>query len=215
MTRNAPSGRAARIGVVMVALALAIGGCATARLESEWKGPTFPGRSLKNTTVLAACVSIDEALRRICEDEWAMQLQAHGVKTIRAYDVAGLVVGDTVTDDVRAAAKKTGATTIAGTRIATDTRVQAPSGTQVGVGVGGAGGSGGGISFGGIGISIPIGGSAATTSVLTANTSLVDVATGAVMWSGTASAPGNEDLRAKVAGVTKAVVDAWKGAGAL
>lgn len=204
--------RTAKMTAAVVAIAAAIGGCATARLESEWKGPSFPGRSLKGATVLAACVTSDEALRRICEDEWAAQLQAQGVRLIRAYDVVGLAVGETVTEEVRAAAKKIGATTIASTRIGSDTRVHGPTGTQVGVGVGGAGGSGGGVTFGGVGISIPIGGGTTTTSVLTANTSLVDVASGSVTWSGTASAPGNEDLRTKVAGVTKVVVEALKGA---
>lgn len=210
-----PCSRTARMTTVAVALAAMLGGCASARLESEWKGPNFPGRSLKGATVLAACVTSDEALRRICEDEWATQLQAQGVRLVRAYDVVGLVVGESVTEEVRAAARKVGATTIVSTRIATDTRVHAPSGTQVGVGVGGAGGSGGGVSFGGVGISIPIGGGTTTTSVLTANTSLAEVASGALTWSGTANAPGNEDLRAKVAGVTKVVVEALKGAGVL
>lgn len=206
--------RTAMVTVASISLAIAIGGCASARLETEWKSPGFPGRSLKGSTVLAACVTGDEALRRICEDEWATQLQAQGLKLLRAYDIVGLAVGDTISDEMRATAKKVGAATIASTRIASDTRVHGPAGTQVGVGVGGAGGSGGGVTFGGVGISIPIGGGTTTTTVLTASTSLVDVASGAVTWSGTASAPGNEDLRAKVTGVTKVVVDALKGAGA-
>jgi hypothetical protein len=216
--RSSSDNGARRFGAVAAAVALAaiLGGCATARLESEWKSPEHAARSLKGQSVLVMCAASDESLRRICEDQWSTRFDARGVKAVRGYQVAGLPsAGQANPDEINRAAKRSGAAAVASTRVGPTGYATAGSGSSVGVGVGGAGGSGGGISFGGIGISFPIGGAGAPVPVLGASTTLVDVASNALMWSGNATAPGSESVPDKVASLTQVLIEALQKAGML
>ena len=72
---------------------------------------------------------------------------------------------------------------------------------------------GGGFSVGGIGLSFPVGG-ATTTRSLGSSTSLVDLASGAVIWSGNATTSASAgDLTAQVAALTEVAIDALQKAG--
>lgn len=203
------------VAVVMPAVLLVA--CATARIESEWKSPDHAARSLKGASVLVMCTAGDESLRRICEDQWATRLSASGVKPLRAYEIAAFPAGEQATPDaVQRVARANGATTVASTKVVPTYYGAANSGTQVGVGVGGVGGSGGGISFGGIGISIPIGGgSSAPESIVSASTTLVEVASNALTWSANATAPGTQSIPDKVGALTEVLIEAMRKAGML
>jgi hypothetical protein len=88
-------------------------------------------------------------------------------------------------------------------------------GAQVGVGVsagGGGGHRGGGFSVGGIGITFPIGG-ATTTQNLAASSSLIDVAQGTLVWSGSASTTAAGDIPGEVAALTQITIEAMQKAG--
>ncbi len=201
---------------VPVTLAGLLFGCATARIESEWNSPDHAARSLKGASVLVMCAAGDESLRRICEDHWATRLSASGVKPLRAYQVAEFPVAEQATPEaIQRVARANGATTVASTRVVPTYYGPANSGPQVGVGVGGVGGSGGGISFGGIGISIPIGGSGAPESIVSASTTLVEVATNVVTWSANATAPGAQGVPDKVGALTEVLIEAMRKAGRL
>jgi hypothetical protein len=89
-------------------------------------------------------------------------------------------------------------------------------GAQVGVGVsaGGGGYRGGGFSIGGIGITFPIGGATSAQS-LAASSSLMEVAQGTLVWSGSASTPASGDILGDVAALTQVTIEAIQKAGLL
>ena len=197
MTRN----------MIVVSL-VALLGCATARLDTEWKSPDLANRSLKASSVLVLCSAGDESLRRVCEDTWSRQLAERGVRSTRAYDIPGLPPGGKANpDEISAAAKRAGATSVMSTQLAPGYTSVAQPGPNIGVGIGGYGGSGGGITVGGVGISFPIGGTSITPS-LAASTSLVDPVTNAIIWSGSATDTGTHEPPAKVAALTAVMIDA-------
>ena len=198
-------------------LALLLAGCATTQMNTEWRDPTFSAGPLKGQRVLMVCRAPDEALRRACEDQWAAQLGAQGVAALRSYSIAGFPwASPDSADEMKAAVRSSGATVLVSMSLNSEVAVVNP-GPQVGVGIGG-GSSGGyrssGFGFGGIGISLPIGG-ATTSQGLGASSALVDVASGRLVWSGSASAPASGDLLAQVGSLTQVTVDAMRKAGLL
>ncbi len=88
--------------------------------------------------------------------------------------------------------------------------VAVDSGPSVGIG----GGGGSGRSFGGIGISFPIGGSRASQAY-GAETALIDPANGATMWSGRASSSTAQNATGQIAELAQTTVEALQGTGLL
>jgi len=212
MTRVALSRLLAISFVVMLA------GCATTQMSAEWRDPTFPGGSLGGRRVLVVCRAPDEAMRRVCEDQWTGQLGARGVAAAQSYTIAGFpwASGDT-SDEMRAAVRTSGVAAVASMSLYPSEFAVVNPGPQVGVGVsGGSGGGyrGGGFSFGGIGITVPIGGATPSQS-LAASSSVVDVASGRLVWSGSANTPASGDVLGQVGALTQVVTDAMRRAGLL
>ena len=58
-------------------LAAVIAGCATTEMTAQWKDPAY-GSTLTGSRVLVLCQARDDTLRRVCEDQWATRLAAHG-----------------------------------------------------------------------------------------------------------------------------------------
>jgi hypothetical protein len=202
--------------LLALGLAAMLAGCATTQMSAEWRDTLFTAGSLKGVRVLVVCRAPDETLRRVCEDQWASLLGAQGVAPVRSYSIPGFpwASGDT-SDEMTAAVRASGVAALASmSLIPSDLTVVTP-GPQVGVGIGGGGGGGyrgGGFSVGGIGISLPIGGATATQS-LGASSSLVDVTSGRLVWSGSASTPASSDLAAQVGALTQVTIDAMRKAG--
>lgn len=202
--------------LMLAALAALAAGCATTRVDTEWRDPAFSPQPLARERVLIACRAIDETLRRVCEDEWSRQLGAAGVVAVPAYAQPGFPVnaGD-LSGELRDAGVRARALAIVSTTMQTSGGTTTWGyGPQVGVGVGATGGSGGGgFSFGSVGISLPIGGGAPAAVGLGASTSLVDVGTGKLAWSANASAPGHGDQRTQLAELVRVTVEAMRKAG--
>jgi uncharacterized membrane protein YgcG len=199
-------------------LAALLAGCATTQMSAEWRDPAFPGGSLAGRRVLVVCRAPDEAMRRLCEDQWTSQFGARGVAAAQSYTIAGFpwASGDT-SDEVKAAVRASGVAALASMSLYPSEFAVVNPGPQVGVGVsGGSGGGyrGGGFSFGGIGITVPIGGATASQS-LAASSSLVDVASGRLVWSGSANTPASSDVIGQVSALTQVVTDAMRRAGLL
>ena len=204
--------------LLAVGLAALLGGCATTQMSAEWRDPAFTGGSLAGRRVLVVCRAPDEAMRRVCEDQWSSQLGARGVAASQSYVIAGFpwASGDT-SDEMRAAVRASGVAALASMSLYPSEFAVVNPGPQVGVGVsGGSGGGyrGGGFSFGGIGISVPIGGATPTHS-LAASSSLVDVASGRLVWSGSANTPTSGDVIGQVAALTQVMTEALRRAGLL
>jgi hypothetical protein len=61
------------IAFLVLAAALAAGGCATTKLTDAWKAPDAPPK-FNFTKILAACVTGDEAMRRTAEDYLVLRI---------------------------------------------------------------------------------------------------------------------------------------------
>jgi len=70
---------------VLLALALAAGGCATTEMTSTWTDPTARGASMSRIAVIA--LTKDPGLRRMAEDTAASQMR--GAQAVPSYQVLG------------------------------------------------------------------------------------------------------------------------------
>jgi hypothetical protein len=206
-----------RLGAIAVAaVVLSFVGCASTQLDAQWTDPQFAGTSLRGAKVLVACESSDLAIKRICQDQLASEITAHGATPVIASEPAGTTPGGrpAVPGQYVPAARDAGAKAILSAAVAPDAFAAYPGGSSVGFGIGGFGGghrSGGGI---GVGIAVPMGG-AQSSMAYAANSTLTDVATGRPMWTAKASTPASSDLSGQLAALAKAVVEGVQKAGLL
>lgn len=185
--------------------------CASTQMNAEWSNPDFKGRSMKGQTVLVVCAAQDFTSQRLCEDQMAARLTSGGARVVRL--PANDPSAGANNDALRAAAKSAGATVVSRTNLAVSAAV-ANSGPQIGIGLGGGGGSGG--RYGGVGggISLPIGG-ATTSEAYGAETTIIDVSSGATVWSGRATTPTGNDLPAQLADLSRVTAEALQKSGLL
>ena len=208
--RNTPS----RVFPLLL-LAAAVAGCATTAMTAQWKDPGYRG-TLAGGRVLVLCQARDDTLRRVCEDQWATRLAAHGVTGIRSYALPGFPPGGAANpEEMALASRDNGANAVASTQLTLSDYAVVNPGPQVGFGLGGGSGGGyrgGGFGVGGVGLSFPVGG-ATTTRNLGSSTSLVDLASGAVIWSGSATSSASGDVTSQVGALTEVTIEALKKAG--
>jgi hypothetical protein len=200
--------RSATLALTAVAV---LAGCASTRLETEWRDPQYTGPPLVGNKVLVVCRVPDETLRRVCEDQWAMQLGTRGVTALRSYSLPGFPAGGAATaEQVQAALRSSGAIAVTNTDLGFSVVPVVRPAPVVGVGVGGgAWGGGGGFSTGGIGISLPIGGGVAQPAQsIAATTGVTSARTNALIWSGTATSPASSNASAQVSDLIATTVDA-------
>ena len=190
------------LGGAVALVALWLAGCASTQLDAQWADPQLVnGQPLRGARVLVVCESPDQVLRRVCIDAVSAELMTAGAVPVRAPDV-----GDAATSapggpaPYVAAAKAANAKAVLVTAIAPNSSVAKP-GFTLGVGLGGFGGNVGG----GVGVSVPLGGTKVETGYA-ANTSITDVASGRLMWTARASEAASADVNAQVSALAKAVV---------
>ena len=132
----------------LLLLSAVIAGCATTEMTAQWKDPAYGG-ALTGSRVLVLCQARDDTLRRVCEDQWATRLAAHGVAGIRSYSLPGFPPGGAANpEEMAMAGRESGATAIASTQLTLSDFAVVNPGPQVGFGLGGGSG-GGGFSSGG------------------------------------------------------------------
>lgn len=203
------------LALATCACACMLAGCATTQINSQWRDPGFVGDLARGGRLLVVCQASDTTLRRVCEDHWTVELGMQGITATRSYSLPGFSADLAASPDaVNAAARANGARAVINMQLAPgDVSVINP-GPQMGVGVGGGSGGyhSGGFSFGGLGVSFPIGG-ATVTRGMASSTTAVDLASGAVVWSGNASAPAEGDVTAQISALAKVTVEALKKAG--
>jgi len=84
-------------------------GCETTQVAVQWSNPEFAGRALRGEKVLVVCEAPDIALRQVCQQQVAAQLQASGAMPVISPD-DGLTVGPPPANDkTLAAARAAGA----------------------------------------------------------------------------------------------------------
>ncbi|NLF53340.1 MAG: hypothetical protein GX576_02825 [Thauera phenolivorans] len=198
------------------ACAAVLAGCASAEMSSEWKDGSFGTGFGTGTGMVVVCQPGNDALRRVCEDGWVRRLAAERITTLRSYSLPGFPPDAELTPErIAVAARDSGARAVVTMRLAPSGATVVRPGPQFGFGIGG--GSGGyhdGFSFGGIGISFPLGG-ASVTHGMDSSTTLLDVARGSVVWAGSARARADDDLDAQVAALTGITLEAMKAAGVI
>ncbi len=208
--------RISPLRLLAVGLMATLAGCATTQMTAEWRNPGLTAASLKGGRVLVVCRAPDEAVRRGCEDQWLNQLGARGVAAVRSYSIPGFPwASPDSSEEMRVALRASGVAALASMSLYTGGVAVLNPGAQVGVGVSagsGGGHRGGGFSVGGIGITFPIGGATAAQS-LAASSSLMEVAQGTLVWSGSSSTAASGDVLAQVGALTQVTIEAMQRAG--
>jgi hypothetical protein len=198
-------------------VAAVLAGCASTRLETQWRDPQYAGPSLAGNKVLVVCRVNDETLRRVCEDQWSMQLGARRVTALRSYSLPDFPAGGAASSEqVQAALRASGAVAVTNTDLGFSVVPVVSPAPVVGFGVGGGGWGGGGFSTGGIGISVPIGGGVAQPAQsVAATTGVTSARTNALIWSGTATSPASSNVAAQLSELVATTVDAIAKSGLL
>ena len=188
--------------------ALSLAGCATGRLDAQWSDPQAAGQTLGGSTVLVVCMTAEQTVVRICQDQLAAQLRIVGVTPVMS---EGLTLGaDKNTDKVMAAARSLGAQGVMQATLSPITTV-INSGPSFGFGIG----SGGYRSGGGLGMSFPIGSNTQTsTTSYSSDTTLTNVVSARLMWSGKASTI-SQEVPDQIASLAKITVESARKAGIL
>lgn len=205
--------RARRLAALAAAALLGAAGCATTELDAQWTDPQFQGRSLRDTTILVVCEAPDPAVKRLCQDRLAAEVVAYGATASIAPDeLPNPMPGREQTPRAYLpAARAAGAQAVLSAAVVNQALPVRRSGPSIGIGVGGFGSGSIGVG-GGIGISLPIGGGAPIYRH-GLNGALTDVASGKLMWTGTASTAESSDAAAQLSELTRAVAEAAQKAG--
>lgn len=194
-------------------LAMLLAGCASSRINAQWSDPQFAGQPPRGAKVLVACQAADPTLRRICADRMAARLAALGAVPVPAPDGSDAIDGAAPNEAaLLMAARQAGALALWRTQLAPSVMAVAPA-PSIGIGIGGFGGgyrSGGSVGFG---VSAPLGGGGPAETGYGASASLIDVASGRLMWSASASAPPSSDVAQQLAELAALLLDAARQAG--
>jgi hypothetical protein len=203
----------------VAAVALAVAGCATpssTQLGAQYLDPELPAQALRGATLLVVCDAVETAIKLICASQVSAQLAALGARPVTDAKLVSPTPGrEAPAGAYLGAAQAAGAHAVFNVTLAPDYTV-VNAGPTFSFGIGGVGGSGGyrggsGIG-GGIGVTVPAG-PATLASGLAAIGSIVDVASGNVMWSAKAIVPPAADTSAMLAEALHALVGAARDAG--
>jgi hypothetical protein len=198
---------------LLALVALLAAGCASTRIQAQWTDPGFADHALREAKVLVVCEASETAIKRICQDQMAMQVRTSGASPVSAPGSESFKAGSGTPDGALLdAARSLEAKAILVATLAPDATVVNP-GPSIGIGVGGFGGSGGGGGRGGgVGISMPVGG-ASTVVGYGANIVLTDVATGRLMWTSKVTTDASRNVSAQIGELAKVGLQAAQQAG--
>ncbi len=192
---------------------IALQGCTPARMSSQWHDTGYRGTLQAGARVFVLCETGDQTLRRLCEDGWRGALHSEGLGAVLSYAQPGArTQGPANAELALQAARATGSAALVVMAVAPGHHTVIQPRPQVGIGIGGGSG---GFSYGGIGISMPIGGGGTVRAGLVAETTLTDSARGAVVWSGAASGHANRSAAEQVEALVEVSIAAMKDAGIL
>jgi hypothetical protein len=179
---------------------LLLGGCASTQLDGQWTDPQVSGAPLRGAAVYVACDAQEPLVQQVCQDQMAAQLGTLG---------ASAVMGSAApAEQTMAAARAAGAKAVMNVAMSPDLAVAEGSGVSFGLGLGSFGRS----SFGGVGISAPIGGTRVNRGYV-ANSTITEVASGRVMWTAKASARASDDVNGQVSELARVTGEAARKAG--
>lgn len=190
---------------ILILTSLLLGGCATSRMEAQWRDAQLTEPVLPGSKVFVACDATELTLQRICLDKLAAQLRLIGAEPV--------LPGTQPFDSPLAAARAAGVPWMIVATVRLTPVVVAEQRPSFGFGVGG--GRGG---FGsGVGIQFPFPGSTTTVSqsnTYSSDTAITQVSSGKLRWSGKASTMA-DDIDKQLLGLMKVTLEAARKDGAL
>ena len=190
------------------ALPLVFAGCASTVVDTQWRNVELPANYLRGATVMVSCETRDELLRRICDEQVAAELSAHGAVPVFAAPGTVAAIEPGIADaQYLPAARGSGAKAVFSVTVGASSTSVSP-GVMVSVGGFGFGRN----SAAGVGVAAPVGGGQVSNGY-SANGRVTDVASGRLMWSARASTPPSGDVNAQVTELSKSVLDAAGKAG--
>jgi len=198
-----------RIGAVLLA-ALGVAACTSPpQREAQWIDPAIgmQSRLLRGEKVLVACDAYDAALRQICQEQLAREVEAHGVSVVTVPPGTVLLNDRELDGQLVATAASLEAKAVF-TMTLTPATASAGSGASLGLGGFSFGGGGGA----GVGLSVPLGGSATTTG-FAANGRVTAVESGRLVWTATSVASPTADLNGQMLLLSRSLLDSARGAG--
>ena len=196
-----------------LAAVLLLGGCASTQMGVQYLDPQTPKQALRGAAVLVVCEAPETAIRLICEGEMTAQLTQLGAKPLTDPKLVGLMSGRAPTpDQYLPAAESAGAQALFSVTLAPDFWRPSPmSAVSFGIGAwGGSGGFSGGSA--GVGVNMPVGGSAGGSG-FAASGSLLDVASGRVVWSASATTTRSGDASGQIGELVRTLTAAVREAG--
>lgn len=197
-----------RRSALMAAVPLALVGCASTVVDTQWRNVELPASYLRGATVMVSCETRDEILRRICEEQVSADLSARGARPVLPARGTVAAVQPGVADaQYLPAARDSGAKAVFSVTVGASSTAVSP-GVMVSIGGFGFGRNSGG----GVGVAAPIGGGQVSNGY-SASGRVTDVASGRLMWTARASTPPSSDVNAQLADLSKSVLDAADKAG--
>ena len=193
-----------------------LGGCASTQLGAQYVDPQLPKQVLRGAAILVVCEAVEPAVKLICESQLSGQLLLLEVRPLTDSTLVNPTPGrEPSAGQYLPAARAAGARAVFSATLAPDySMVNAAPSFSIGIGgFGGSGGYRGGSAVGGgVGVTLPVGG-APGVSGMAAIGAIVDVASGRLMWSASATTPPGADAASQIAEVTRALNVAAQQAG--
>ena len=194
--------------LAFAAVAAALAGCASTRLDAQWADPQLSPNSLRGARVMVVCEAYDLAVKRICQDQMAAEVVARGGTAVQGPDEgSGAPVRPLNNDQYLGAARSAGAKAVLTHSVTAADVAYSGSGMSIGIGgfgVGGSRSSGGGV---GVGVSMPVGGQQSNTGYAI-NSRVTDVGSGKLLWTAKASASPSSDVSTQLSELHKVVFGA-------
>jgi hypothetical protein len=213
---GAPTPHAVTASSCALGLLSLLSGCAQTQLGAQYTDPQFPQQTLRGAAILVVCEATETAIKLICESQISGQLTQLGARPMTDATLVNPTPGrEPPAAQYLPAARAAGARAIFSTTLAPDYRQATPL-SSFSIGIGGWGGSGGyyggsGVG-GGVGMTMPVGATQGSTG-MAAIGSVIDAASGRVMWSAKATAAPAADATSQIAEAAKALADALRQTG--
>ena len=195
--------RALRAVLLALVVAVAVAGCASS--SGAGRSTSVPAGLLRGSSVLIACEMPDPAVRGICEEQLADEVEVRGAKPLRLPSDARQPSGSVTQAQLLQSAQTSSAVAVLVLSLAPVAVDE--GGSSVSFGIGGFGRS----AAGGVGIAAPLGGRVAIG--FAGRGTVVEVATGRTVWSGRANAPPSDDLVSQLGGLSVDLLDSADRAG--
>jgi hypothetical protein len=212
---SVPTPRCITASCGTLGLMVLLSGCAQTQLGAQYVDPQFPQQVLRGAAILVVCDAPEPAIRLICESQISGQLMQLGARPLTDSKLVNPTPGkEPPASQFLPAAQAAGARAVFSTTLMPDYWMNPMPSLSIGIGSwGGSGGYYGGSGIGGgVGVTMPVGTMQGSTG-LAAIGSVIDVASGRVMWSTKATAAPAADVTSQVAEAAKALAEAVRQTG--